>query len=225
MNGTQDMRNKWLAFLDGLRVVSYKKGQILFFQGEAPQSAYVVKSGLVKTYDLSSAGYEQLVYLNTLDDMFPLPWLTNQSPTATYYYEALTACELYRFTKDDYLDLIKGDPALLFRELERFGSHERSLTTRLSAVLHSKASDKLIHTLDYLVKFYGVKIDDETVMIDLKLTQQDLANLTGLRRETIAVEINKLKTAGVVSYGDHNSYYVNLKLLDSQLNNKFIKGK
>src|SRR5690606_40243162 len=49
------------VFLERHPVKQFKKGEIIIFQGEAPRSAFVVKSGTVKAYNLSVGGDEKPV--------------------------------------------------------------------------------------------------------------------------------------------------------------------
>jgi DNA-binding IclR family transcriptional regulator len=56
----------------------------------------------------------------------------------------------------------------------------------------------------------------------MSLTHQDFANLTGLTRETTATELNKLKGQGVISYGKHSPYHINVAKLNTALNDQFI---
>jgi CRP-like cAMP-binding protein len=93
---------------------------------------------------------------------------------------------------------------------------------RLNALQHSRASDKLIYTLHYLALSHSKVLDAEVVELELLLTHQDFANLTGLTRETTATELNKLKKAGVISYGKHTAYKVSIGKLRAALNDQFI---
>jgi hypothetical protein len=56
----------------------------------------------------------------------------------------------------------------------------------------------------------------------LDLTHQDFANLTGLTRETAATELNRLKKRGVIDYGKHIPYRLNMKQLMLLQNDQFI---
>src|SRR5580698_4505812 len=106
------LKTKWEKFLTEQPIVSYKKGEVILFQGETPRSALVIKRGIVKTYNLNMEGDEQLVYFNTTLDLFPQAWTMEQAGTSLYYYQALTACDLYRVLREDYLDFIKNDKEL-----------------------------------------------------------------------------------------------------------------
>ncbi len=58
-------------FLDKYPLKTFKKGEIIIFQGEAPRCAFVVKTGVVKAYNLSVNGDEKPVGFYSNLDTFP----------------------------------------------------------------------------------------------------------------------------------------------------------
>lgn len=75
--------------------------------------------------------------------------------------------------------------------------------------------------LHHLAQRYGSRKNRDLWIIDLRLTQQHIANLCGLTRETTATELNRLKRQGIVQYR-HYTYEVNLtKLLASMGEDSF----
>jgi len=220
MNDT--LNNRLENFLKQYPAKSYKKGEIILFQGEAPRVACIVKKGIVKAYNLSSAGDEKPVCFHGVASLFPGSWVFGRVPSAIYYYEAFTDAEIYCVPPAEYLEFIRNDPDLLYAELENYVADDVGKTMRLNALQHSRASDKLIYTLHYLAISHGTKIKTNVAEINLNLTHQDFANLTGLTRETTATELNKLKNAGVISYGKHSPYRVDIVRLNGALNDQFI---
>ncbi|HEY5441996.1 MAG TPA: cyclic nucleotide-binding domain-containing protein, partial [Candidatus Saccharimonadales bacterium] len=84
------------AFLERHPTQRFKKKEIIVFQGEAPRTAFVVKSGTVKTYNLSVSGDEKPVAFYQADSVFPAAWVYGKTASAPYYYEAFTPeVELY----------------------------------------------------------------------------------------------------------------------------------
>lgn len=209
-------------FLKGYVTRSYDKGEIIIFQGEAPRTAYIVKSGVVKVYNLSHSGDEKPVGFQLEGEMFPAPWAFYKAPSALYYYEALTDVVLYHIPRDDYLNFLKANPPELFVQMEHMVTDYLGSMMRLNALQHSRASDKLIYTLHYLAVSQGRTVSPTEVEIMLDLTHQDFANLTGLTRETAATELNKLKNLGVISYGKHSLYRIKIKDLNKALNDQSI---
>lgn len=199
------------------------KGEIIIFQGEEPRSAYAVKSGVVKVYNLSINGDEKPVGFEVTNDVFPSAWAFRKAPSAMYYYEAFSDTDLYIIPRDDYVAFLKEHPDELALMLEHYVTARMGDTMRLNALQHSRASDKLVYTLHYLALSHGVPTSDPKVIeITLDLTHQDFANLTGLTRETTATELNKLKTRKVISYGKRVPYTVDLTQLNNMLNDQFI---
>jgi len=210
-------------FLDRHQVRNFKKGEIIIFQGEAPRNAFIIKSGIVKAYNLSVDGDEKPVAFYDKDNVFPASWVYGQSSSAVYYYEAFTPeVELYAIDKTEFLEFIKKRPELLYYELEMLLADQFGGSLRLNALQHSRASDKLLYTLHYLALVHGKNIDKSEVEIELDLTHQDFANLTGLTRETAATELSKLKKKKVIDYGKHQKYKLYMNKLNTLLNDQFI---
>jgi CRP/FNR family cyclic AMP-dependent transcriptional regulator len=211
------------AFLERHPVRTFKKGEIVIFQGEAPRSAYVVKSGTIKAYNLSVSGDEKPVAFYPSDNVFPSTWVYGKASSAVYYYEAFTPqVEVYVVDRDAFVNFIKKSPELLYQELERLLSDQLGGSLRLNALQHSRASDKLVYTLHYLAMTHGKETSDGKIEITLDLTHQDFANLTGLTRETAATELNRLKKQKVIDYGKHIPYTLDMKRLMQMQNDQFI---
>jgi CRP/FNR family cyclic AMP-dependent transcriptional regulator len=214
---------KWQGFLERFPLIKRGKNQILLFQGEAPRFAHIMKSGIVKTYNVNGQGIEQLVSFQDSLDVFPFTWVWGKAPSALYYYEALSDCEIYCVPRDNYLEFIESDPLLMADEIKKYAHHEVGHTLRLNALLNLKARDKLVHTLHYLAQTHGRPMTGNMVKINLGLTQQDFANLIGITRETAATELNKLKKKGVIRYSPGVFYQVDMKKITQLLNDQFIE--
>jgi CRP/FNR family cyclic AMP-dependent transcriptional regulator len=221
--GDRVAANYLRAFLERHPVRSFKKGEIIIFQGEAPRSAYVVKSGTIKAYNLSVNGDEKPVAFYPADNVFPAPWVYGKMSSAIYYYEAFTPeVELYVVDRDALVNFIKKSPELLYQEMDRLLIDQLGGSLRLNALQHSRASDKLIYTLHYLALTQGKPLGEGRIEITLDLTHQDFANLTGLTRETAATELNRLKKQGIIDYGKNTPYRLDLKRLMQVQNDQFI---
>lgn len=219
----QVTEKQFRLFLEQHTVKAFKKGEIIVFQGEAPRSAFVVKSGTVKAYNLSISGDEKPVAFYTADSVFPGPWVYGKMPNSIYYYEAFTPeVSLYAIPREEYVRFIKSRPQLIYQELERYLTDELGKSMRLNALQHSRASEKLLYTLHYLALSHGKTVGPQKIEITLDLTHQDFANLTGLTRETAATELNKLKHASIIDYGKGSAYRLNLAKLMQLLNDEYI---
>lgn len=210
----------WEGFLKNHSLRVYKKGQIILFQGEAPRYVYIVQRGVVKTYNIDYDGREQFINLENSHNAFPKLWIWGRDLKSQYYYEALSDCYLYTIPRDEYITFVKSNIRYLMKELDSVLADYEGSSLRLNALLYTRASDKVAHIFHYLIEDHSAPTKDNIVTLNLKLTHQNLASLTGLTRETVSNELSKLKAQGVISYRP-SQYKINLKKLNDVLRKEF----
>jgi CRP-like cAMP-binding protein len=182
---------------------THKKHTILLYQGEAPRQAYVVVRGAIKVYSINTAGEEQIVTFETPGDLFPAPWIFKKATHTLYYCETMTDCEVLAMPRDRLLGLLNDEPALAHDLLEYFVSRYTGLLVRATALEQSRARQKIMFTMYYLLFRYGRETTPGVFVVGIKLTHGVLASLVGLTRETTTNELTKLKAEGVLGYGGH----------------------
>lgn len=199
-----------------------RQGQTLLYQGEAPSSAYVLKSGVIKGYNISSSGEEKIVTFTLQTEIIPTPWLFEKAPVALFYYDAFTDCEVHSVPKKAILDFMHATPERLDYFMTTYATLYINALMHIHALEQSKASEKLLYTLQYLAtRFGGGKTGK--VPLSIKLSHLDLARIIGLTRETVAVELNKIKKKGVVSYSKQ-AYVVDLDKVNAMLGEEEFKS-
>lgn len=175
----------------------YKSKQIVLYQGEAPRYAYYVASGVVRAYTVQQNGEEKIIDLYSEGDFIPFQWLYDVSTTSIFYYEAFTDVVAYSLAKDDIQDYISKNNVSQIKELIQRNS---SLLIRITSLEQTRAVDKIMLSLYYLIFRFGENAKNGEYKINIPLTQSDLARLIGLTRETTATELNRLKRKKIVSY-------------------------
>lgn len=203
------------SFLNTLMTRKFSQGSILIYQGEVPKSAYIVKSGIVKLYNITVQGDERIATFKLPGDMFPTAWSFEKTGSAFYYYEAQTDGEMYVMPREAFRKFITENPAAMAIVAEKYLSKYAGSLMRITALEQPKASDKVLYTMYYLVQCYGVEVKPGMVRIDIQLTQQMVADLIGLTRETTAAELVKLKKRGVLKYKGREYTIDRQKLIQS----------
>lgn len=215
---------KLSSFLKSYPLRVYKKGDVIIFQAEAPRYAYVINSGIVKAYNLTINGDEKPVAFYKEGDYFPTTWIFAQVSSSTFFYEAFTKnVSLYCVERSKFVEYLKNDTSLLFQSLVRQASEELSQSMHINALQQSRASDKLLYILHFMALSTGCVPNGRKLELDISLTHQDLANLTGLTRETAAVELNKLKKQGLLDYGPGKHYCIYLDKLNALANDRYLQ--
>lgn len=185
------------------------KGRPLLYQGEIPTMGFFVKSGIVKIYNITNQGEEKIVGYERDGGLLPLEWLFDRAQGSLYYYDTFTDCEIIRIPKAELIDLLNREPLAVRSLLDRMISMYISATMHLHALEQSKARQKILSIMQYLVLRFGKSTDKAHHKIELRLTHQEIANLIGTTRETTSMEISKLTKEGVVSINDDSQYVVN----------------
>lgn len=194
-------------------------GEPILYQGEVPRQAYILAEGIVKVYDIGNAGDEKIINFLSTADLLPPAWVFKKAPVSLYYYDAFTECTFYKMPREVFLDAVKSTPALSQFMFEHYATSFVGSLLEINALEQSKGSEKIVHMLQYLLmRFPGTK-DGDWHKIELRVTHQDLANMTGLTRETTSTELNKLRRKGIVEYANQH-YSLNIPLLRSLLSSE-----
>lgn len=189
----------------------YGKGNIVYFQGEAPRQAFLVKDGTIRAYAIDDQGEEYVVGFYTEGDIFPLDWLHGYATAASFYYEALTPCELAPIEKTTY-ETARSQPEVVAYILDRFLHESNCMLVRNLALQQPRAKDKIIYFFYYLAIRHGNEMASGLYTLGIPLTHQTIADSLGLTRETVATELGNLKRSGTVAYRN-KKYVVDKKLV------------
>jgi CRP-like cAMP-binding protein len=184
----------------------FKKDRPLFYQGEVPQSAFFIKSGVVKVYNITTSGEEKIVSYEADGSLVPSGWIFSKSPAALFYYDAFTDSQLYSIPKQELINFLNTNQLAATSLLDHYASMYTAAIMHLHALEQSRARDKLLHIFQYLTLRFGKPLDKNTYRVDLRLTHQDIANLIGITRETVTAEISKLTKSGVIK--SENLHYI-----------------
>jgi len=187
-------------FLKSLLTKRFRQGNILVYQGEVPRSAYIVKSGIVKLYNITAQGDERIATFKLPGDIFPTTWSFDKNPAAFYYYEAQTDGEMYVVPTEEFRSFVRDNLEATRAIADHYLGHYAGALMRITALEQPKAADKVLYTLYYLMQVYGKESLGGMIRIDMSLTQQMIADLIGLTRETTAAELVKLKKKGILKY-------------------------
>src|SRR6202521_4710422 len=105
----------FLSKVNGGRAISdYRKGQIVYTQGEPADSVFYIQSGKVRKTVVSEQGKEAVIALLGTGDFFGEGCLTGE-PLRLATVSAMTECVIVRIAKVDITRVIHDEPA--FAEL------------------------------------------------------------------------------------------------------------
>jgi CRP/FNR family transcriptional regulator len=174
----------------------FSKGSTIFAPGDAPDSLYVLLSGLVTLTHLSEGGQESILRVFGPGDVFGELFLTVAA--RPFLATALTACVVTVIPGKTFLHLLSTTPRIGFNFICVLSRHlaEMALDRGLSG--HKWSLQRLALTLLKLGAAHGVE-ERTGKAIALPLTHQILADMIGTSRETVTRHLRRLKRQGAVS--------------------------
>lgn len=184
------------TFQRGTRL-TYKKGEYIIRPGEQPSAVFYVESGLVKAYDITKYGEENLLIIRKHHEIFPLIW-ANTGQERSVIYQVLAPAAVWRISREQYLDYLTGHPDALAPILDMTIEMYRIHSERIMSLEYRTVRERLISFLLGSAQRFGVKTKEGT-LIDVPLRQQDIASSINASRETTGREMSLLEQKGLIS--------------------------
>lgn len=179
---------------------SFQKGQTILQAGRPAEHLYVIRSGFAKVDSLSRNGTQQLVWIASRYDAIPTESLFRNRAELNFYYTALTDIEAYEVPKAVFITMCKERPEVMRETALSMSAHYDDLLLRLQAVEQSSIREKLIYTLHYIAGRFSSDTVVKLHELGLQFSHQDIAQMIGATRETTAIELKRLKDAGLIDY-------------------------
>ena len=201
---------------------NYKKGEMLIRADDDPQGIFCLTKGYIRQYTISKAGYELTLHILRPISYFPMVWAINGTPNV-YYFEALTPVEVGRTPREDVVKFIKDKPEIIFELLSELIERYAETLTRVEHLVFSDAYRRVISILLYIAKHFGEK-SGNGIIIGHHFTQQDIATLTGVARETASIELVSLQKKGLIKHVDHSILIESIKKLELELTSNHKKS-
>lgn len=214
---TKEFENFYKQFV----VRSYKKGEMMIRADDDPQGIFCLTKGYVRQYTISKTGLELTLYILKPVSYFPMVWAINGTPNE-YFFEALTDIEVGRAPRDQVVNFIKDKPTIIFELMSGLLEDYAETLKRVEHLVFSDAYRRVISVLIYIAKHFGEK-HNKGIIVHHRFTQQDIATLVGVARETASNEMVKLEKRGLVTYVNHSILFENMTKLNSELTSKHIK--
>jgi len=190
----------FLAKVNGGRsVADYRKGQIVYTQGEPADSVFYIQSGKVRKTVVSEQGKEAVVALLGAGDFFGEGCLTGQ-PLRLATVSAMTESVIVRIAKADIIRVIHEEPAFA----EVFIAHLLSRNSRVEEDLVDQlfnSSEKRLARVLLLLANFGKESRPEPVIA--KISQETLAEMIGTTRSRVSHFMNKFRELGLIDYNGH----------------------
>jgi CRP/FNR family transcriptional regulator, cyclic AMP receptor protein len=176
---------------------SFKRGQTIFQQGDGGDTLHLIAQGQVRIYHPSMAGRELSVAIFREGDFFGELALLDEGPRSASA-EAMVPTVTLTLERGAFQQTIHNHPAIAEAMLAEIASRLRASTNYAEHLANPSAQHRVGWLLLDLARRYGVPGGDGT-RIDLCLTQDDLASMFGVARETINRVLMRLRDQSLIA--------------------------
>jgi CRP/FNR family transcriptional regulator/CRP/FNR family cyclic AMP-dependent transcriptional regulator len=177
-----------------VREQHYKKHTTIVHVDDPGNSLFILKSGLVKITIEDQHGYEMILRMLYPTDFFGEMSLLDGMPrSATVTTQE--ASEVLTIHRDHFLDIIEKSPKILLKMTAVLSKRLRKANELIHSLAFFDVYGKVARVLLNLAAEKG-RVTEQGTVIDMRLTQQELADLAGMTRETMARTLRDFQQAG-----------------------------
>ncbi len=181
------------------RAVDFDEGESIYHAGDRAERLFIVALGIAKLTRVSSEGREVLTdVLAPGDFLGALPALgqSNYAESAS----ALTPACLLLFEARSIDLILKGHPEVAVATLEAVSGRLAAAQTAIHRLSTDRVESRLAATLELLLERVG-EPDDAGILLQVPLTRDDLAAMTGSTPETVSRILSAWRKRGLVEAG------------------------
>lgn len=188
---------------------SFDKGKTLFLEGEPCEGLYIVESGVVRIFKISSEGREQVLMVARRGDVFnvaPVFDIGSNPANAS----ALESCTVLLIPKEMMLSLVADCPAAL-GIIKLLVERLRHLTTLVEDLSLRRVVSRLARVLLDLAVVEGGPSPA------VSLTQTEMAAMAGTVRDVLGRALREMEEAGAIRMERHRILLVDPQALRDML--------
>jgi len=181
----QDMNEKEITDIAShCQLKKFSKKNIVFLEQDSGNMFYVIFSGKIKITKLNNDGDEVILSILGQGDFFgEMSLLDHNKRNANAI--ALDDLELLTIVRNEFLEALHSNTTFTFNLLKTFAIRLRTTDIRVKSFFLDDAQQKALMMLYDMSEKMGVMKGSHMVLKDLP-NQTDLANLTGISRETLS---------------------------------------
>ncbi len=179
-----------------VREKSFKKGDILFFDGKPCDQIVIVRTGRVKVFRTAVSGREQILeILNPGDTCACNPGVSQWCCSSSS--QALTDCQVWIFPREKYTNMVKNNSQMAQSLNELFAHRLQKLSSLIEGVALDDPKQRIVKFILDLATSEINSPPSEKFDI-LPFTHEEIAQRLGLVRETITRHLQLLKRAKLI---------------------------
>jgi len=177
--------------------LTYEKGEFIIRPGDSPSGVFYIVSGLVKAYDITKYGDENLLIIRKRGEILGLTWaVTGQH--RHIIYAALAPTTVMQVSRQLFTDFLRQNPETALPLLDMLTDMYRLHSERIMNLEYRTVRERLVSFLLSNAQRFGRPTEDGATLLDVPLRHQDIASSISATRETTGRELSGLERLGLL---------------------------
>lgn len=185
------------SIISNLVVKKYKKNEIILYEEDTSEFMYIILWGKVKVVRMTEDGKEIILAVHQSGEFFGEMSLIDGKTTPASVIsteDSLVAV----ISKKDFYSILMVQNKVTISLLKIFCSRLRKCWDTIQLLNFNNASQRVKMLFLMLSDEYGRK-SPEGLTLNIKLTHQDIAEMTGMTRETVTRILDKWQKSGDIT--------------------------
>jgi CRP-like cAMP-binding protein len=188
------------SLVDDLRARDYKKDELLFRQGDESREVYIILKGKVRIYKISPSGNETSIDIFGEHDLLGEFAALDSEPRSTAA-KAISSVSLLVMSQEHFLHHLNSTPGLAINLARLLAGKLRWTAAYAESIAQFDAAGRLLHILLDNNERYGEAVEPgKRYILDLGLSQSDLASMVGARREWVNRILSEWRRRGLLEF-------------------------
>lgn len=177
------------------------KNSFVFQANQINDTIYILISGRAKIYRQAQDGKELIQWFCMPGEIFGLSQ-DIQSSCRGLNAQALTTCEVLSIRRQVFNQYLLENPRLALLIINQLSQRIRTLGDMLLNLASEDVMSRLTKILTRLCYQHG-KLEGDNLILDIPLTQQEIADMIGASRQTVNSSLSKLRKQGYLKIENH----------------------
>jgi CRP-like cAMP-binding protein len=185
-----------LRLVAGARSSGYRARQVIYLPGDRAQGVFFLAQGRVKISKVTRDGKELTLAYRAAGDFFGETCLLDGRPREEMV-EAMEPCTTVEVTQEALDDVLKNHVEVSYLFVRTLITRRRDLETKVEQLIFKDVGSKLAELLLRLGSEHGID-NKRGLVLGVKITHQEMANLIGSTRETVSLTLSQFKRKGLI---------------------------
>ncbi len=197
-NALADASSSAIATLgNGAQMASFRARQVVYLPGDRAAGIHFLANGRVKISKVTRDGKELTLAYRAGGDFFGETCLLDGRPREEMV-EAMEPCTTVEVTQEALDEVLKNNVDVAYQFVRTLITRRRDLETKVEQLIFKDVGSKLAELLLRLGEEHGIE-NKKGLVLGLKITHQEMANLIGSTRETVSLTLSQFKRKGFIA--------------------------